>query len=109
MGTCPAAFTPCVEIGWRLSADHWNRGLATEGAKAIVRHAYRLHCRDFLRGTTAGNTKAKVSPLGCSSAEGCSAPVSPGGRKTGPGVTTYHAVQEAIRFNARLPHPLCEL
>jgi RimJ/RimL family protein N-acetyltransferase len=35
-----ANFTPCVEIGWRLSAEHWGQGLATEGARAIVRHAF---------------------------------------------------------------------
>jgi len=31
-----AAFTPCVEIGWRLAAEHWGRGLATEGARAAL-------------------------------------------------------------------------
>jgi RimJ/RimL family protein N-acetyltransferase len=31
-----AAFTPCVEVGWRLSAEHWNKGYATEGAKAAL-------------------------------------------------------------------------
>ncbi len=35
-----AAFTPCVEIGWRLASTHWGRGLATEGAQAVVRHAF---------------------------------------------------------------------
>jgi ribosomal-protein-alanine N-acetyltransferase len=35
-----AHFTPCVEIGWRLSADYWRRGLATEAAQAVVRHAF---------------------------------------------------------------------
>jgi RimJ/RimL family protein N-acetyltransferase len=35
-----AHFTPCVEIGWRLSADQWGQGLATEGAAAVVRHAF---------------------------------------------------------------------
>jgi len=34
-----ASFTPCVEIGWRLAAAHWERGLATEGARALVKHA----------------------------------------------------------------------
>jgi len=37
-----AHFTPCVEIGWRLSAEYWGQGLATEGAKAVVRHAFKV-------------------------------------------------------------------
>ncbi|QNI34917.1 GNAT family N-acetyltransferase [Alloacidobacterium dinghuense] len=35
-----AAFTPCVEIGWRLAAHAWGQGFATEGAKAIVAYAF---------------------------------------------------------------------
>ncbi len=35
--TFEAHFTPCVEIGWRLATAHWNRGLATEGAREILR------------------------------------------------------------------------
>lgn len=31
-----AHFTPCVEIGWRLAAEHWHRGYATEGARAVL-------------------------------------------------------------------------
>jgi RimJ/RimL family protein N-acetyltransferase len=34
-----AHFTPCVEIGWRLAANYWERGLATEGARAVVKYA----------------------------------------------------------------------
>jgi RimJ/RimL family protein N-acetyltransferase len=37
-----AAFTPCVEIGWRLAREHWGKGLATEGARALVRHGYEV-------------------------------------------------------------------
>jgi RimJ/RimL family protein N-acetyltransferase len=33
-------FTPCVEIGWRLAADYWGRGLATEGARAVAKYAF---------------------------------------------------------------------
>jgi RimJ/RimL family protein N-acetyltransferase len=29
-------FTPCVEIGWRLSRAHWGLGFATEGAQACI-------------------------------------------------------------------------
>jgi RimJ/RimL family protein N-acetyltransferase len=35
-----AHFTPAVEIGWRLDAELWNRGLATEGAREVLRYAF---------------------------------------------------------------------
>lgn len=35
-----ARFTPSVEVGWRLAAEHWGRGLATEAARAVVSHAF---------------------------------------------------------------------
>lgn len=35
-----AHFTPCVEIGWRLAAGHWNQGFATEGARAVLRFGF---------------------------------------------------------------------
>ena len=35
-----SAFTPCVEIGWRLASQVWNRGLATEGARAVVGESF---------------------------------------------------------------------
>src|ERR1700726_322044 len=35
-----APFTPCIEIGWRLAAEHWNRGYATEGARAALAFAF---------------------------------------------------------------------
>ena len=31
-----ADFTPGIEIGWRLAADHHNNGYATEAAKAVL-------------------------------------------------------------------------
>jgi RimJ/RimL family protein N-acetyltransferase len=35
-----AHFTPCVEIGWRLAAEHWGRGYATEAALAVLDVAF---------------------------------------------------------------------
>jgi RimJ/RimL family protein N-acetyltransferase len=35
-----ASFTPSVEIGWRLAAEHWGRGLATEAARAVAGQAF---------------------------------------------------------------------
>jgi RimJ/RimL family protein N-acetyltransferase len=34
-----AHFTPCLEIGWRLAADCWGQGLATEGGRRMVEYA----------------------------------------------------------------------
>lgn len=35
-----ASFTPCVEIGWRFVQTEWNKGLATEAAKEILRFGF---------------------------------------------------------------------
>jgi RimJ/RimL family protein N-acetyltransferase len=48
-----AHFTPCVEIGWRLSASHWGHGLATEGARAVIRYAFEQLALDAVVSFTA--------------------------------------------------------
>jgi len=54
------AFTPCVEIGWRLAADHWGQGLATEGAREMVRYAFEVVGLDALVSFTAsGNSRSR--------------------------------------------------
>lgn len=35
-----ADFTPCIDIGWRLSENHWYKGYATEGAKACLNYGF---------------------------------------------------------------------
>lgn len=30
-----------IEIGWRFRKDYWGQGLATEGAKAVLKHGFR--------------------------------------------------------------------
>lgn len=42
-----APFTPCVEVSWRLLAEHWGHGYATEAARAALRFGF----------TTAGLTE----------------------------------------------------
>lgn len=37
-----SAFTPCVDIGWRLGKAYWNNGLATEGAKRCIEYAFEV-------------------------------------------------------------------
>ena len=34
--TFETEFTPCVEIGWRLAAEHWGKGYATEAARVAL-------------------------------------------------------------------------
>jgi RimJ/RimL family protein N-acetyltransferase len=33
-------FTPCIEIGWRLQRSSWNKGYATEAAKACLHYGF---------------------------------------------------------------------
>lgn len=55
-----ALFTPCVEIGWRLAAQYWGRGLATEGARAIVRYAFAtLGLEEIVAFTVPANTRSR--------------------------------------------------
>jgi RimJ/RimL family protein N-acetyltransferase len=37
-----AHFTPCFEIGWRLGAEHWGHGYATEGARAVLAFGFEV-------------------------------------------------------------------
>lgn len=55
-----AAFTPCVEIGWRMDAAYWGRGLATEGARAVVRHAFDVAgLNEIVSFTVPANTRSR--------------------------------------------------
>jgi RimJ/RimL family protein N-acetyltransferase len=54
-----AHFTPCVEIGWRIARDHWDNGLATEGARAAVRDGFeRLQLKEIISFTAAINKRS---------------------------------------------------
>jgi len=55
-----AAFTPCVEIGWRLAAEYWNAGLATEGARESMRYAFEeLGLAEVVSFTAIGNERSR--------------------------------------------------
>ena len=55
-----AHFTPCVEIGWRLAADYWGQGLATEGARAALRHGFEsLGLDEIVAFTMPGNVRSR--------------------------------------------------
>lgn len=51
--TFEAHFTPCVEIGWRLDDKYWNKGYATEGAKACLEYGFKNLKLDTIYSFTA--------------------------------------------------------
>jgi RimJ/RimL family protein N-acetyltransferase len=55
-----AHFTPCVEIGWRLAADHWGRGYATEGARAALAFGFdELGLAEIVSYTVPANDRSR--------------------------------------------------
>lgn len=51
-------FTP--ELGYRLHPDHWGQGLATEGSRALLEHAFdQLNARAVTAETMAVNAAAR--------------------------------------------------
>jgi RimJ/RimL family protein N-acetyltransferase len=58
--TFQAHFTPCVEIGWRLAAERWGKGLATEGARAALDYAFtELHLPEVVSFTSVANLRSR--------------------------------------------------
>ncbi len=55
-----AHFTPCIEIGWRLAVAHWNRGYATEGARAALDFGFRwLQVKEIVSFTVPLNVRSR--------------------------------------------------
>lgn len=53
-------FSPCVEIGWRLSKKHWGKGYATEAAQATLRYAFeQLSLNEVVAFTTVKNIRSQ--------------------------------------------------
>jgi RimJ/RimL family protein N-acetyltransferase len=57
--TFEAPFLPAVEIAWRLAAANWGQGLATEGAREVVRHAFEeIHLKELVAFTVPANVRS---------------------------------------------------
>lgn len=53
-------FTPCVEIGWRLAKEYWNKGYATEGAMACLDYGFNaLNIDEILSFTAVQNLRSE--------------------------------------------------
>jgi RimJ/RimL family protein N-acetyltransferase len=55
-----AHFTPCVEVGWRLAAEFWGRGYATEGAREAIRFGFEtVGLDEIVSITVPGNQRSR--------------------------------------------------
>ncbi|MBA2382250.1 MAG: GNAT family N-acetyltransferase [Chloroflexi bacterium] len=56
-----AAFTPCVEVGWRLAADAWGYGYATEAGRAALRFGLEvLDLAEIVSFTVPANVRSRA-------------------------------------------------
>ena len=54
-------FSPCVEIGWRLSFSHWGKGLASEAARGALRIGFTfLGLDEIVSFTAVGNSRSRA-------------------------------------------------
>ena len=55
-----AHFMPCVEVGWRLAAEYWGQGYATEGGRAALVFGFeRLHLPEVVSFTVPENDRSR--------------------------------------------------
>jgi RimJ/RimL family protein N-acetyltransferase len=91
-----AAFTPCVEIGWRLASGHWGRGLATEGARAVVDYAFGdLGLPELVSFTVPANLRSRrvMEKLGMTH--------DPGGDFDHPSIAESHPLRRHVLYRIR--------
>jgi RimJ/RimL family protein N-acetyltransferase len=55
----PAAFTPAIEIGWRLGSQYWGNGYASEAALAVRDYAFNnLGIKELVSFTVPENKRS---------------------------------------------------
>ncbi|MFI5315395.1 MAG: GNAT family N-acetyltransferase [Myxococcota bacterium] len=53
--------SPCVEIGWRLAAERWGAGYASEAARAVLAAGFeRLGLHEIVSFTSAVNVRSRA-------------------------------------------------
>ncbi len=56
-------FTPCIEILWRIDSNYWNKGYATEAAKACLDYAFNTLKIDEVYSFTSKLNKASMKVM----------------------------------------------
>jgi ribosomal-protein-alanine N-acetyltransferase len=56
-----AAFTPCVEVAWRLAVGHWGKGYATEAARLALQYGFEtLGLAEIVALAVAANARSRA-------------------------------------------------
>ena len=90
-------FAPAVEIGWRLAADVWGNGYATEAARASLWVAFeQLKLDEIVSFTVPGNggSRAVMKKLGMTRGENF----------LHPGLPAGHPMQEHVLYHLSSHH-----
>ncbi len=96
-----AAFTPCVEILWRLSSAHWGRGYATEAARAALAFGFgTLGLPEIVSFTVPANrpSRAVIERLGMQTR-------SPADDFDHPGLPEGHPLRRHVLYRLSRPAP----
>jgi RimJ/RimL family protein N-acetyltransferase len=60
----PAAdlpFSPCIEIGWRMSCEYWGKGYASEAARAALQFGFHdLNLQEIVSFTAVLNQRSQA-------------------------------------------------
>ncbi|NCT40412.1 MAG: GNAT family N-acetyltransferase [Alphaproteobacteria bacterium] len=58
-----AAFTPAIEIAWRLDYDFWGKGYASEAAAGVLKHGLEDHGMDEIVAFTVFDNKRSIGVM----------------------------------------------
>lgn len=94
--TYPAYFTPCVDVGWRLHPDVWGQGLAAEGGKACLDHAFEALGLDAVRAITVHRNIPSIRVMRALGMEFEAAFIHPG-------LADRHDLQPCLAYVRRAP------
>lgn len=91
-------FAPCTDIGWRLAADYWGKGYATEGARACLAFGFdQLGLEEIVSFTVPANlrSRAVMEKLGMRE--------DPAGAFAHPALPPAHRLSQHVLYRLRRP------
>lgn len=56
-----ASFSPNIELGYRIAFEHWGKGYASEGAKAVLNYGFNiLNLKEIIAFTSTKNLRSQL-------------------------------------------------